>query len=146
MIRHRFSVAVASLFLANALAGQQSPTMSSEACAKHRREMAASHEKAAAERQAAWKEIEAQLQTAKNAQGEKKIAALESAVEKLVAYQASTHAGPDGCPMASHAMACCGGDAKNAHAPGMMGHAGHEEHCPMMKGTNASPEAPKPSN
>jgi hypothetical protein len=146
MIRHRSSFAVASLFLANALIGQQPPAMNSEACAKHCREMAASREKAVAERQAAWKEIEAQLQAAKNAQGEKKIAALESAVEKLVAYQASTQAGPAGCPMAGHAMACCGGDAKNAGGPGMMGHAGHEEHCPMMKGTNAPSEAPKPSN
>ena len=146
MIRHWPSVAVTSLFLASALAGQQPPAMSPEACAKHCREMAASQQKAAAERQAAWKEIEAQLQAAKSAQGEKKIAALESVVERLVAYQASTQAGPAGCSMASHAMACCGGDAKNAHGPGAMGHAGHDEHCPMMKGTDAPSEAPKPSN
>ncbi len=145
MIRHKSSVALMSLFLASVAVGQQSPAMDPEACAKHCREMAASREKAAAERQAAWKEIEAQLQAAKNAPGEKKIAALESVLEKLVAYQASTHAGPAGCPMASPAMACCGGDARSAHGHGMMGHAGHEQ-CPMMKGTNAPPEAPKPSN
>jgi hypothetical protein len=138
MIRHRSSIAVASLFLASALSGQQTPAMDPEACAKHCREMVASREKAAGERQAAWKEIEAQLQAAKTAQGEKKVAALESVVEKLVAYQASTTAGPAGCPMASHEMACCGGDAKNDHGPGATGHAGHDEHCPMMK--------PKPSN
>ncbi|HYX21686.1 MAG TPA: hypothetical protein VFA98_12650 [Thermoanaerobaculia bacterium] len=146
MIRHRSSFAVASLFLANTLIGQQPSAMNSEACAKHCREMAASQEKAVAERKAAWKEIEAQLQTAKNAQGDKKIAALESAVEKLIAYQASTPAEPSGCPMAGHAMACCGGDAKSAHGAGTMGHAGHEEHCPMMKGTSAPSETPKPSH
>jgi hypothetical protein len=146
MIRHRSSIAVASLFLATALSGQQTPAMNPEACAKHCREMAASREKAAAERQAAWKEIEARLETAKKAQDEKKVAALESVVEKLVAYEASTPAGPAGCPMSGNAMSCCGGDAKNTHGADAMGHAGHDEHCPMMKGTNASTEAPKPSN
>ena len=73
--------------------------------------------------------------------GELSQSALESVVEKLVAYQASTEAG---CSMGGHTMACCGGDAKSGHGP--MGHAGHDEHCPMMKGANAAPEAPKPSN
>jgi len=146
MIRHESSVALMSLFLASVAAGPQSPAMDPAACARHCREMAASQEKAAAERQAAWNEIEAQLQAAKNAPADKKIAALESVLEKLVAYQASTHAGPAGCPMAGPAMACCGGDAKNAHGHGAMGRAGHDEHCPMMKGENGPPEAPKPSN
>src|SRR5512135_1674140 len=143
MIRHRYSIAVTSLFLASIVIGQ-TPAMDPDACAKHCREMAAAHQKAAAERQAAWKEIESQLQAAKSAQGEKKVAALESVVEKLVAYHASMQSGPAGCPMAGHPMACCAGDAHGGGHAGMMGH--HPDHCPMMKGAPAPSEAPKPSN
>ena len=143
MTRNRFSIAVTSLFLASIVIGQ-TPAMDPEACAKHCREMAAAHQKVAAERQAAWKEIESQLQAAKSAQGEKKVAALESVVEKLVAYHASMQSGPGGGPMAGHPMACCAGDANSGGRAGMMGH--HSDHCPMMKGASAPPETAKPSN
>ena len=86
MIRHKSSVALMGLFLASVAVGQQSPAMDPEACARHCRQMAASREKAVAERQAAWKEIEAQLQAAKNAPGEKKVAALESVLEMIALW------------------------------------------------------------
>ena len=57
---------------------------------KHCKEMAAAHQKMMDSQKAmkekhdaAWKEIEAELDTAKKATGEKKVAALESVVEKL---------------------------------------------------------------
>ena len=60
---------------------------------KHCQEMAAAHQKMMDSQKAmkekhdaAWKEIEADLDTAKKANGEKKVAALESVVEKLVAF------------------------------------------------------------
>ena len=107
MSKFRLGV-TASLFLfaASAAFSQESAVFDPEACAKHCREMAAAQTKGAEtrealmkQREAAWKEIEAQLQLARTSRGDKKVAALETAIEKLVAYHASTPAGMADCPM-----------------------------------------------
>jgi hypothetical protein len=155
MFKLRFPAILIALIAASALHGQESPAMDPEACAKHCREMAAANQKAMDERQAAWKEIQAELEVARNARGDKKVAALESAVEKLVAFHAPMPGGAAGCPMmeghgrgpiAGHAMDCCGGQMKGCCGAGAAGHAGHGPHCPMMKGGTEPPAAPKPSN
>src|SRR5512143_3554403 len=144
MMRLLFSISVMALCVTSVVFGQESPAMDPEACAKHCREMAAAQEKAAAQRQAAWKEIEAQLEVAKNARGDKKVAALEAAVQKLVAYHASMAGQPGGCAtmggheherMAGHAMGCCRGEMKGCCGSGAAGPAGHGPHCAMMKDT-----------
>jgi hypothetical protein len=155
MMRLRFPIILMSVFVASALCGQEKPAMDPEACAKHCKEMAAAQQKVAEQRQAAWEEIEAQLEVAKNARGDKKVAALESVVERLVAYHASLQAGAAGCTemaghghgaMTGHAAGCCGGEVKSCcGSAGAMGHAGHEAHCPMMKGSTADAEPPKPA-
>jgi hypothetical protein len=143
------SVLAASMLAATAGAQQESG-FDPEACARHCREMAATRQKAMdacrarqQERQAAWKEIQAALETARATRGDKKVAALESAVQKLVALESAAPCpmgGPAGCPMMGdgpghgphHGMAggapgCCGGG----------GPAGKD--CPMMKGGSAPP-------
>jgi hypothetical protein len=155
MLKLRFSVILLALIVASAIYGQEAPAMDAEACARHSKEMAAAHQKTMDQRQAAWKEIEAQLEVARNARGDKKVAALESVVEKLVAYHASMPGAAAGCPMmdghghgpmAGRAMECCGGQMKGCCGAGAMGPSGHGPHCPMMKGAAEPPEAPKPAN
>ena len=115
MLKLRSPVMAMALFAASAVYGQDAPAMDPEACAKHGGEMAAAHHKMMEQRQAAWKEIEAQLEVARNARGDQKVAALESVVEKLVAFQAPAMGD---CPMMSGhgpghmargSMDCCGG-------------------------------------
>jgi hypothetical protein len=69
------------------------------------------HAKAMAKHDAAWKQIQADLATAKKATGEKKVAALESVVERLVALHGEmSQAGTSHAAMASmdgHGMDCC---------------------------------------
>lgn len=152
MLKLRFAVALVALIPASAVYAQDAPAMDPEACAKHCREMAAAHQKAMDQRQAAWKEIEAQLDVARNARGDKKVAALESVVEKLVAFHGSMPGPMAGCPgmgghgpgpMAKGAMGCCAGEMmKDCCRTRGMGPAGHGPHCPMMKGA----ETPKPAN
>lgn len=118
--------------------------MDPEACMKHCKEMGAAHAKlmesqkaARAKQDAAWKQIEAELASVKAATGEKKVAALESVLEKLVALHGemrqteSAHgmmaaanasgmdccAGKGGAAMASmsgKAMDCCAGEGHSA--------------------------------
>ena len=109
---------------AGAALSQEPPAFDADACAKHCREMAAARSKSveackarAQQRDAAWKEIEAQLQVARTSRGDKKVAALEAAVQKLVAYNASAPAAMADCPMmGGHAMAsgCCAEHMKSA--------------------------------
>jgi hypothetical protein len=146
MFKLRFPVLVMALIAASAVYGQDAPAMDPATCAKHGGEMAAAHQKMMEQRQAAWKEIEAQLEVARNARGDQKVAALESVVEKLVAFQAPAMGD---CPMmsghgpghmAKGSMDCCGGgDAAT-------GPAGHGPHCPMMKGGAKPPETSKPAH
>ena len=155
MSKFRLGVS-ASLFLfaASAAFSQESAVFDPEACAKHCREMAAAQAKGAEtrealtkQREAAWKEIEAQLQLARTSRGDKKVAALETAIEKLVAYHASMPAGMADCPMmGGHAVAsgCCAEHMK--HGAGMKdccaggAHAASDHHCPMTQ------ERPAPSS
>ena len=85
-----------SAFAAMALLAQEAPAFDPEACAKHCREMAAARAKDAEawktrmqQREAAWKEIETQLQLARSSRGDKKLAALEAGLSKLVEYEGS---------------------------------------------------------
>ena len=103
------------------------------------------------ERQAAWKQIEAQLDAAKKARGDKKVAALELAVEKLIAFHASAPGAMDDCPMmggqgpmAGVAMGCCSWGMKGCCGAG--GPGAGRYHCPMTKGQTSPPEASKPAN
>lgn len=150
MLKARFAVSLAALMTASLVYAQEPKAADPEACAKHCQEMKASHQKAMDARQAAWKEIEAQLEVARKASGDQKVAALESAVEKLVAFQApAPHAMAD-CPMmggsmhgkghAGGGMDCCGGEGMKGCCGGA-GAAAGPHHCPMMKG-----ETPKPAN
>ena len=156
MPKFRIAVSLAALLTAGAALAQEAPAFDPEACAKNCREMAAAHQKQMDERkaqmekrQAAWKEIEAQLDAAKKARGDKKVAALESAIEKLVAFHASAPGPMGDCPMMGgtmgghghgsghgHGMACCAGSGSGAAA--------HD--CPMMKGSAGPPEAARPAN
>jgi hypothetical protein len=135
------------LLVASAAFSQDSTAFDPEACAKHCREMAAARAKGAEarealmkQREAAWKEIEAQLQVARTSRGDKKVAALETVIEKLMAYHASMPAGMAGCPMmGGHTMApgCCaehtkhgaGGGTKDCCAGAMKGCCGEGHTC-----------------
>lgn len=149
MPKLRFAIPLALLLAPVVALAQHAPSGDTEDCAKHCQEMKASHQKATEARQAAWKEIEAQLEIARNARGDARVAALQSAVEKLVAYESSAPKAAAGCPMMDgtmgghghghghgHGMACCAGSGSGAAA--------HD--CPMMKGSAGPPEAAKPSN
>jgi len=170
MPRYRF-VALLTLFTfcaASAALSQEPPAFDADACAKHCREMAAARAKnveasqaRAQQRDAAWKDIEAQLQLARTSRGDKKVAALESAVQKLVAYNASApgamaamdcpmmggHAMRSGC-CAEHMKSAAGGGMKNCCAGAMMdccgggAHAANNHHCPMTQESPAPSPAP----
>jgi hypothetical protein len=101
-------------------AAPAAPKMDHEACMKRCKEMGEARAKMAAKHEAAWKQIEADLATAKKATGEKKVAALESVVEKLVAFHGEmSQAGTAHATMASmdgHGMDCCAGKGGAAMA------------------------------
>ncbi len=171
MTKSRFSIVLLALLAAAVVAAQTpgsapKPAFDSDACMKHCQEMAAAHQKmmdsqkAMKEKhEAAWKEIEAQLDAAKKATGDKKVAALESAVEKLVAFhgemQKSMGEGMPGMMggMAGHPMDCpmghemggmaghtMGGPGMGQGMGGMMGH-GMMENCPCCQGGKTPPAA-----
>jgi len=123
-------------------AAPAAPKMDPEACMKRCKEMGEAKAKLAAKHDAAWKQIESDLASAKKASGEKKVAALESVLEKLVALHGEMRqseaphammasmdghgmdccAGKGGAAMASmsgKAMDCCAGEGH--HAAGMAG-------------------------
>ena len=166
MPRYSFvaSLSLSIVCLTGIALSQEPPAFDADACAKHCREMAAARSKnveactaRAQQRDAAWKDIEAQLQLARTSRGDKKVAALESAVQKLVAYNASAPGAMADCPMmGGHAMTsgCCaehsksaaaGGGKKDCGAGAMMdccgggAHAANNHHCPMAQ------ESPGPS-
>lgn len=157
MLKLRISIWSMALLLAGAVGAQEAktpaaPGFDAQACARHCQEMAAAHQKmmdtqkAIMEKhQAAWKDIQAQLDAAKKARGEKKVAALESALEKLIAFHESMQKEMGASPMMGHMMkggmmGCCG-EAGMGMEMGM----GMPMDCPMMKGTTAQP-ATKPAN
>ena len=159
MLKLRISIWSMALLLAGGAVGAQeaktpaAPGFDAQACARHCQEMAAAHQKmmdaqkAMMEKhQAAWKDIQAQLDAARKARGEKKVAALESVLEKLIAFHESMQKGMGDSPMmggmmmSGHGgmMGCCG-------EAGMGMGMGMPVDCPMMKGTTAQP-AGKPAN
>jgi Skp family chaperone for outer membrane proteins len=145
MLKLRISISVLVLTVAAMLGAQEKTPAAAgfdaQACAKHCQEMAAAHQKmmdaqkAMMEKhQAAWKDIQAQLDIAKKARGDKKVAALEAAIEKLVAFHESMQKAMAESPMMMHGgmMGCCGPDGM-----GM----GMGIDCPMMKGMKTGPES-----
>lgn len=158
MLRMRLVSAAAALLVAAAALAQEKaappPAFDADACAKHCKEMAERRQKMMDDRKAmsdktadAWKEIRAAVDQAKKARGEKKVAALETALDRLVAFHEQMMAGKPGMPgMAGmHGMSCCGGgsaDHPMMHGgPGGMAGCcgdmhGHDmpDDCPMMKG------------
>jgi hypothetical protein len=160
MIRLKGTI-LASLLLGAAVMGAQDKTppaapMTADACAKHCAEMAARHSKGMADHKAmmeknavAWKEIRAAVDDAKKARGDRKIADLETALDRLVSFHESMMAdgpmagmGGMACcgemggshPMA-HGMACCGGKKAMADCCAHESH-GMSDDCPMMKKGN----------
>jgi len=140
MMRKVLSIG-AAILLAGALSAQEkaTPEFDADACAKHCQEMAARRQKtmdggkAAAETSAAaWKEIRASVDAAKTARGEKKIAALESALDRLVEVHEQMMDGMPGMPgmkgMGGPGMACCGAETAGHH-PMAHGGPGTAECC-----------------
>jgi hypothetical protein len=105
--------------LAAAVAAAQQPAaparMDHDACMKGSAEMGSAHAKAAARYDAAWKQIEADLAAAKKATGEKKVAALEAVLEKLVALHGEMHRA-ESAGMTAASMDCCAGEGGSAKA------------------------------
>jgi hypothetical protein len=160
MKNSRLPIALFALLAAAVVAAQPAPgppparpAFDSDACMKHCKEMAEAQQKMMdsqkamkEKRDAAWKEIEAQLDSAKKARGDKKVAALESAVEKLVAFhgemQRSMGERMPGMMggMAGHPM---GGPGMGHEMGGMMGH-GMMDMCPCCQAGPPPPAKPKP--
>jgi hypothetical protein len=154
MTKSRLPSVLLALLVAGAVAAQApgpapaKPGFDSDACMKHCKEMADAHQKMMDSQKAmkekhdaAWKEIQADLESAKKARGEKKVAALESVVEKLVAFhgemQRSMGERMPGMMggMAGHPM---GGPGMGHEMGGMMGH-GMMEGCPCCQGGTPPP-------
>jgi len=157
-------MAIASVFLAAAGAAWAqdktvaAPAFDADACAKHCQGMAADHQKMRDSRRAmeektasAWKEIRAAVDEAKKSRGEKKVAALESALDRLVSFHETMMAGTGiGGMHAGMGMAGCGemtGEGRMRHGSAdccadmraradCCAHPGSEKpgDCPMIKG------------
>jgi hypothetical protein len=160
MLKFRISIWSMAVLLAGAVGAQEAkapaaPGFDAQACARHCQEMAVTHQKMMdaqkammEKQQAAWKDIQTQLDAARKARGEKKVAALESVLEKLIAFHGSMQKGMGDSPMmggmmmSGHGgmMGCCG-----EAGMGMAMGTGMPMDCPMMKGTTAQP-ATKPAN
>jgi hypothetical protein len=159
MLKFRISIWSMALLLAGAVGAQEAkapaaPGFDAQACARHCQEMAAAHQKMMGaqkammeKHQAAWKDIQTQLDAAKKARGEKKVAALESVLEKLVAFHESMQKEMGGSPMMGGIMGGHGGMRGCCGEAGMGMGMGMPMDCPMMKGMKPSAEpAPKPAN
>jgi len=111
MIRIKMTI-LASLILGAAAAWAQekrpAPAPMDDACAKHCQKGAADHKAMMEKNAAAWKEIRAAVDDAKKAKGDKKIADLETALDRLVSFHESMMAGMGG-PMPGMKGMDCGG-------------------------------------
>lgn len=118
---------IAAVALADKPAAAPAAKMDPDACMKKCKEMKAEHAKMAeaqkagrAKQDAAWKQIEADLASAKTATGEKKVAALESVLDKLVALHGEMRQAEGGHAMMAgmdgHGMDCCAGKGGAAMA------------------------------
>ncbi len=155
MTRMRLFSVTAALLLAGAVFAQEKAAppagFDPDACAKHCREMAAEHQKgmdahkAMAEKNAAaWKQIRASVEEAKKARGEKKVAALETALDRLVSFHEQMMSGmaegkmpgmggmAGGHPMHHGGAGCCGDMHAMADCCMHSAH-GMQDDCPMMK-------------
>lgn len=164
MTRIRLVSIAAALFVAAVANAQEKtappPGFDADACAKHCKEMAARRQGMMDERKAmadkaaaAWKEIRASVDEAKKARGEKKVAALEKALDRLVAFHEQMMGGMPGMPgmggmRGDHPMmhpgdhpmmhemrgmgGCCGDMHPMAGCCG--GDHGMPDDCPMKKG------------
>jgi len=167
VLRVRFGLL--ALLACSVLAAQQPPAAApnpgfdADACMRHCKEMGQARQKMMDERKAmmekrdaAWKEIRAQVDSARNLKGEKKVAALESALEKLLAFhesmQQSMSSGMGmGMPMGpgmgmgmGMGMDCPMMGGMDHGAMGAMGHPmGAMQDCPMMHGEKPVPPARK---
>jgi len=130
-----FAVIASLVFVPMLFAQDKAPAAMADDCMKHCRQMAEMRQKAMDERKAhvdkmdaVFKEVRADLDTARAAKGDKKTAALQAAIEKLVSFHESMR-GEMGAGMDHHSMmgmgSCCAGMAAM-------------NDCPMMKG-----DAPK---
>lgn len=171
-IRTTLAIAAALLFSAAVRADEASApkAFSPDDCARHCRDMAAQkqkmtddHRKTADEMQAAWRDIEAELDIARKAKGDKKADALIIALDRLIAtHQMMSDRmtpapggmmgmGPDCCAgmhdMPGMAMDCCAKMPAATAAMEMNCCAGKHEKaamgkdCPMMNGTAARAES-----
>jgi hypothetical protein len=146
MTKSRLSIVLLALLAAAVVAAQQpgpapAKAFDSDACMKHCKEMAEAHQKMMDSQKAmkekhdaAWKEIQAQLETAKKARGEKKVAALESVVEKLVAFHGEMQRS-----MGERMPGMMGGMME--HHPGMGHEMGGMMGCPCCQGGMPPPAA-----
>ena len=131
-MKMRIGVLVAAFLAASFLVGQdKAPPAGMDDCMKHCQTMAAARQKAQEDRMAAqqkmdaaFEQVRAELDTAKKAKGEKKVAALEAALEKLVAFHDAMHSQMEmaGAGAMGHGAmgSCCGAMAAMSD-------------CPMMK-------------
>ena len=113
-------------------AQEKSPSATADECMKHCKQMAEMRQKAADERKAhvdkmdaVFKQVRADLDTARTSKGDKKTAALQAAIEKLVSFHESMRSEMAAMPatgMGHHAMmagmgSCCGGMAAMSDCP-----------------------------
>jgi hypothetical protein len=130
-----WALAVSLIVIPFSFAQDKSPSAMADECMKHCRQMAESRQKAMDEHKAhmdkmdaVFKEVRADLDTARAAKGDKKTAALQAAIEKLVSFHESMRGEMGAMPMGMdhHSMmmgmgSCCGAMASMSD-------------CPMMKG------------
>jgi hypothetical protein len=117
------------------------PGFDAEACAKHCKDVAAArqkmmdeHKAMMARHDAAMKEIHAKLDEAKKARGDKKTAALESAVEQLITLHEGMMQKMGEGMMMHHRPGDMHGMGMKGCCGGMMGMGPTGTDCPMMKG------------
>ena len=138
---------IAAVAVADKPAAAPAAKMDPDACMKKCKEMRAEHAKMAeaqkavrAKQDAAWKQIEADLASARTATGEKKVAAMESVLEKLVALHGEIRQaeGAHGmiAAMDGHGMDCCAGKGGTAMAS-MSGKDGKAMDCCAGEGHHA---------
>ncbi len=145
-IRFGFLALLASAVLTAQQASPSAPSnpmMDGDACMRHCKEMAEARQKLMVERKAAkdkrdaaWKEIRAEVNSAKNLKGDKKVAALESALEKLLAFHESMESG-----MGHGMMEGMDHPMGGSMGHGMMGM--KMDDCPMMHADKPDPAAKK---
>jgi hypothetical protein len=127
-----WALAVSLIVIPFALAQDKAPAAMADDCMKHCKQMAEMRQKAMDEHKArmekmdaVFKEVRADLDTARAAKGDKKTAALQTAIEKLVSFHESMRGEMASMPamgMRSHPMMagmgfCCGGMAAMSGCP-----------------------------